>query len=99
MRSNERYTIAAGAGLGLAWAPDCVWTAVIADDASQFTLAGTFGGVLLPAVLVGGSLGWAEAADAGSVAWATLGDAFATALHCHAGACAGGLCGRPADPG
>lgn len=60
MRSNKRFAIAVGAGLGLAWGAGLRgWMAVLAGGASQFTLAGTFGGVLLPAALVGGSLGWA----------------------------------------
>lgn len=50
-----------GAGLGLAWGAGWRgWMAVLAGDATHFTWSGTFAGVLLPATLVGASLGWAE---------------------------------------
>lgn len=50
-----------GAGLGLAWGAGWRgWMAVLAGEASRFTWSGTFAGVLLPATLVGASLGWAE---------------------------------------
>lgn len=50
-----------GAGLGLAWGAGWRgWMAVLAGDASSFTWSGTFAGILLPATLVGASLGWAE---------------------------------------
>lgn len=51
-----------GAGCGLAWS--CAlrgWMAAIAGPESTVTAAGTFGGVLAPATVVGGLLGWAEA--------------------------------------
>lgn len=50
-----------GAGLGLAWGAGWRgWMAVLAGDASSYTWSGTFAGILLPATLVGASLGWAE---------------------------------------
>ena len=51
-----------GAGCGLAWS--CAlrgWMTAIAGPESTVTWAGTFGGVLVPAAVVGGMLGWAEA--------------------------------------
>jgi hypothetical protein len=51
-----------GAGCGLAWS--CAlrgWMMVIAGPESTVTWAGTFGGVLAPAAVVGGLVGWAEA--------------------------------------
>jgi hypothetical protein len=51
-----------GAGCGLAWS--CAlrgWMTAIAGPESSVTWAGTFGGVLAPATVVGGLLGWAEA--------------------------------------
>jgi hypothetical protein len=51
-----------GAGGGLAWS--CAlrgWMMAIAGPESTVTWAGTFGGVLVPAAVVGGLLGWAEA--------------------------------------
>jgi hypothetical protein len=51
-----------GAGCGLAWS--CAlrgWMMAIAGPESTVTWAGTFGGVLAPAAVVGGLLGWAEA--------------------------------------
>lgn len=50
-----------GAGLGLAWGTGWRgWMAVLAGEGSHFTWSGTFAGVLLPATVVGASLGWAE---------------------------------------
>lgn len=50
-----------GATLGLAWGASLRgWMAVLAGDASDFTWAGTFVAVLLPATLIGAALGWAE---------------------------------------
>lgn len=50
-----------GAGLGLGWGAGWRgWMAVLAGDGSSFTWSGTFAGILLPATLVGASLGWAE---------------------------------------
>lgn len=50
-----------GAGLGLAWGAGWRgWMAVLAGEASDFTWAGTFAGILLPATLVGAAHGWAE---------------------------------------
>jgi hypothetical protein len=51
-----------GAGCGLAWS--CAlrgWMMAVAGPESTVTWAGTFGGVLAPAAVVGGLLGWAEA--------------------------------------
>jgi hypothetical protein len=51
-----------GAGCGLAWS--CAlrgWMMAVAGTESTVTWAGTFGGVLVPATVVGGLLGWAEA--------------------------------------
>lgn len=51
-----------GAGCGVAWS--CAlrgWMMVIAGPESTVTWAGTFGGVLAPAAVVGGLVGWAEA--------------------------------------
>jgi len=51
-----------GAGCGLAWS--CAlrgWMMAIAGPESTVTWAGTFGGVLAPAAVVGGLLGYAEA--------------------------------------
>lgn len=52
----------AGAGSGLAWS--CAmrwWMTAIAGDESTVTMTGTVGGVLVPATVVGGLVGWAEA--------------------------------------
>ena len=59
-RSLVRSTLL-GASLGLAWGTGWRgWMDVLAGEASRFTWSGTFAGVLLPATLVGASLGWAE---------------------------------------
>jgi hypothetical protein len=52
-----------GAALGLAWGAGMRgWMAVLAGEASRYTWSGTVLGVLLPATLVGATLGWAEQA-------------------------------------
>lgn len=51
-----------GAGCGLLWS--CAlrgWMTAIAGPGSTVTWVGTFGGVLVPATVVGGLIGWAEA--------------------------------------
>jgi hypothetical protein len=75
-RSLVRSTLL-GAGLGLSWGAGWRgWMAVLAGDASSFSWSGTFAGILLPATLVGASLGWAEHARCsdgqGARRWATL---------------------------
>lgn len=63
-RSSWRQTTtltAVGALLGLAWASSLRgWMTQLAGPASVVTWTGTFIGVLLPGVLVGVLLGWAE---------------------------------------
>lgn len=66
-----------GAGLGLAWGAGWRgWMAVLAGEASRFTWSGTFAGILLPATLVGATLGWAEhvrcSGDTGRRRWTAL---------------------------
>ncbi len=59
--SGARFALV-GAGCGLAWS--CAlrgWMTAIAGPESTVTWTGTFGGVLVPATVVGGLLGWAEA--------------------------------------
>jgi hypothetical protein len=75
-RSLVRSTLL-GAGLGLAWGVGWRgWMAVLAGESSRFTWSGTFAGVLLPATLVGATLGWAEHArrsgDTGRRRWTAL---------------------------
>jgi hypothetical protein len=51
-----------GVGCGLAWSSALRWwMTAIAGPESTVTWAGTVGGVLAPAAVVGGLLGWAEA--------------------------------------
>jgi hypothetical protein len=60
-RAAARLAIG-GAGCGLAWS--CAlrgWMMAVAGPESTVTWAGTVGGVLAPAAVVGGLLGWAEA--------------------------------------
>lgn len=53
--------ILGGATLGLAWGAGLRgWMAVLAGEQSRYTWSGTALGVLLPATLVGATLGWAE---------------------------------------
>lgn len=55
--------ILCGAALGLAWGAGLRgWMAVLAGESSRYTWSGTVLGVLLPATLVGATLGWAEQA-------------------------------------
>lgn len=55
--------ILCGATLGLAWGAGLRgWMAVLAGESSRYTVSGTVLGVLLPASLVGATLGWAEQA-------------------------------------
>jgi hypothetical protein len=75
-RSLVRSTLL-GASLGLAWGAGWRgWMAELAGEASRFTWSGTFAGVLLPATLVGATLGWAEHArcsgDTGRRRWTAL---------------------------
>jgi hypothetical protein len=83
-RSLLRSTLL-GAGLGLAWgAGGRSWMAVLAGEASRFTWSGTFAGVLVPATLVGATLGWAEHArcsgDTGRRRWTALAPLLFVAL-------------------
>jgi hypothetical protein len=61
-----------GAALGLVWGAGLRgWMAVLAGEQSRYTWSGTVLGVLLPATLVGATLGWAEQArrKGGRRAW------------------------------
>lgn len=61
MKRSPLCSALLGAGLGLGWGAGWrSWMAVLAGEASSFTWSGTFAGILLPATLVGASLGWAE---------------------------------------
>lgn len=58
--SLARFTLT-GASLGLAWGAGLRgWMAVLSGGISSFSWSGTFMGILLPALLVGAALAWAE---------------------------------------
>jgi hypothetical protein len=60
-RRAEAGMVAFGALAGLAWAVGFrAWMSELAGFASRFDWAGTFGGIVVPGVVVGALLAWAE---------------------------------------
>ena len=87
-----RFTLA-GATLGLAWGAGLRgWMAVLSRGISSFSWSGTFMGILLPAMLVGAALAWAEYVRRLDGQWrVALDRARAAVVRSHAGAGPGRL--------